>query len=225
MASVGAGLNTTAGPSAAGGAAEKERDPFASPPRKYAKSEPQVPPSARSNKTTGTRYSSAEPIDLSFNLSPSRAGAPPPSYTVKYAAPETLVYGGFQSKSVEKRAMEEADNKLAMLLFDIEFQKKIKEGDVEAKAFVENLERLKRGEFKNGNFPPIKIHAPLKLEETLPVGLPPSLKPLRIRKPSPPSPIYEDDEKPETQPKKRKSRKSRKARKSRKSQRSRTRKH
>ena len=121
--------------------------------------------------------------------------------------------------------MEEADNKLAMLLFDIEFQKKIKEGDVEAKAFVENLERLKRGEFKNGNFPPIKIHVPLKLEETLPVGLPPSLKPLRIRKPSPPSPIYEDDEKPETQPKKRKSRKSRKLRKSRKSQRSRTRKH
>ena len=225
MASVGAGLNTTAGPSAAGGAAEKERDPFASPPRKYAKSEPQVPPSARSNKTTGTRYSSAEPIDLSFNLSPSRAGAPPPSYTVKYAAPETLVYGGFQSKSVEKRAMEEADNELAMLLFDIEFQKKIKEGDVEAKAFVENLERLKRGEFKNGNFPPIKIYVPLKLEETLPVGPPPSLKSLRIRKPSPPSPIYEDDEKPETQPKKRKSRKLRKLRKSRKSQRSRTRKH
>jgi hypothetical protein len=215
MASAGSGLNI--GPSAAGGAAEK--DPFASPPRKLAKSEPQVPLSARSNKTTGTRYSFAEPIDLNFKLSPSRAGAPPPSYTVKYAAPETLEYGGFQSKSVEKRAMEEADNELAMLLFDMEFQKKIKDGDIEAKAFVENLERLKRGEFRNGNFPPIKkIHLPLKLEETLPVGPPPSLKPLRIRKTSPPSPVYEEDEeKPETQPKKRKSRKSKKSRKTRKS--------
>jgi hypothetical protein len=209
------------GPSAAGGAAEKEKDPFASPPRKLAKSEPQVPLSARSNKTTGTRYSFAEPINLNFKLSPSRAGAPPPSYTVKYAAPETLEYGGFQSKSVEKRAMEEADNKLAMLLFDMEFQKKIKDGNVEAKAFVENLERLKRGEFRNGNFPPIKIHVPLKLEETLPVGPPPSLKPLRIRKTSPPSPIYEEEQ-PETLPKKRKSRKSKKSRKTRKS---RTRKH
>jgi len=209
------------GPSAAGGAAEKEKDPFASPPRKLAKSEPQVPLSARSNKTTGTRYSFAEPIDLNFKLSPSRAGAPPPSYTVKYAAPETLEYGGFQSKSVEKRAMEEADNKLAMLLFDMEFQKKIKDGNVEAKAFVENLERLKRGEFRNGNFPPIKIHVPLKLEETLPVGPPPSLKPLRIRKTSPPSPVYEEEQ-PETLPKKRKSRKLKKSRKTRKS---RTRKH
>ena len=209
------------GPSAAEGAAEKEKDPFASPPRKLAKSEPQVPLSARSNKTTGTRYSFAEPIDLNFKLSPSRAGAPPPSYTVKYAAPETLEYGGFQSKSVEKRAMEEADNKLAMLLFDMEFQKKIKDGNVEAKAFVENLERLKRGEFRNGNFPPIKIHVPLKLEEPLPVGPPPSLKPLRIRKTSPPSPIYEEEQ-PETLPKKRKSRKSKKSRKTRKS---RTRKH
>jgi len=204
------------GPSAAGGAAEKEKDPFASPPRKLAKSEPQVPLSARSNKTTGTRYSFAEPIDLNFKLSPSRAGAPPPSYTVKYAAPETLEYGGFQSKSVEKKAMEEADNKLAMLLFDMEFQKKIKDGNVEAKAFVENLERLKRGEFRNGNFPPIKIHVPLKLEETLPVGPPPSLKPLRIRKTSPPSPVYEEEQ-PETLPKKRKSRKSKKSRKTRKS--------
>ena len=117
--------------------------------------------------------------------------------------------------------MEEADNKLAMLLFDMEFQKKIKDGNVEAKAFVENLERLKRGEFRNGNFPPIKIHVPLKLEETLPVGPPPSLKPLRIRKTTPPSPVYEEEQ-PETLPKKKKSRKLKKSRKTRKS---RTRKH
>ena len=223
MASAGSGLNV--GPSAAGGASEKERDPFASPPRKQAKPDPNVPPSARSNKTTGTRYSYAAPVNLNFKPSPSRPGEPPPSYTIKYAAPEVLRNGGFQSKSVEKKAMEEADNKLAMLLFHTDFQKRLREGNAEAKATVENLERVKRGEFKNGNFPKVK---PLELKEFLdiaPVAPPPSLAPLRIKKFSPPSPINEEEEKPETQPKKRKSRKTRKSKKSRKTRKSRTRKH
>jgi hypothetical protein len=153
-----------------------------SPPRKRRELEPQAPPSARSAGTTGTRYSAAAPVNLNFKLSPSRVGEPPPSYTVKYAPPEALIYGGFQSKSVEKRAMEDAENKLAMLLFDTEFQKKLKEGDAEAKAFVENLERLKRGEFKNGNFPkPMQISlSALGMQE--PIGQPPSLAPLRLKK-------------------------------------------
>jgi hypothetical protein len=219
MASAGSGLNV--GPSAAGGGGEKERDPCASPPRKQAKSEPQVPPSARSNKTTGTRYSYAAPVNLNFGPSPSRPGEPPPSYTIKYAAPEVLRNGGFQSKSVEKKAMEEADNKLAMLLFDTDFQKKLGKGNAEAKAYLENLERLKRGEFKNGNFPKVKPLEPKEFLDIAPVVPPPRLAPLRIKKFSPPSPIKEE-EKPETRPK---TRKSRKSKKSRKSQKSRTRKH
>ena len=153
-----------------------------SPPRKRIELEPQAPPSARSAGTAGTRYSIAAPVNLNYKLSPSRAGEPPPSYTIQYAAPETLIYGGFQSKSVEKRAMEDAANKLAMLLFDTEFQKKLKEGDAEAKAFVENLERLKRGEFRNGNFPkPMQISlSALGMQE--PIGQPPSLAPLRLKK-------------------------------------------
>lgn len=225
MASAGSGLiiepNATGG---TGGGAE--RDPFASPPRKQAKPDPNVPPSARSNKTTGTRYSYAAPVNLNFGPSPSRPGEPPPSYTIEYAAPEVLRNGGFQSKSVEKMAMEEADNKLAMLLFDTVFQKRLREGNAEAKATVENLERLKRGEFKNGNFPKVK---PLDLKKEFldiaPVAPPPRLAPLRIKKFSPPSPIKEDEEKPETQPKKRKTRKTRKSKKSRKTRKSRTRKH
>jgi hypothetical protein len=220
MASAGAGLiiepNATGG---TGGGAE--RDPFASPPRKQTKSEPPVPPSARSNKTTGTRYSDAASVRLNFGPSPSRPGEPPPSYTIKYAAPEVLRNGGFQSKSVEKKAMEDAENKLAMLLFDTVFQKRLRGGNAEAKATVENLERLKRGEFKNGNFPKVKPIEPKEFLDIAPVGPPPSLKPLRIRKTSPPYPIYEEEQ-PETLPKKRKSRKSKKSRKTRKS---RTRKH
>jgi len=220
MASAGAGLiiEPNATGRTGGGA---ERDPFASPPRKQAKPDPNVPPSARSNKTTGTRYSYAAPVNLNFGPSPSRPGEPPPSYTIKYAAPEVLRNGGFQSKSVEKKAMEEADNKLAMLLFDTVFQKRLREGNAEAKATVENLERLKRGEFKNGNFPKVK---PLELKEFLDIApvAPPRLAPLRIKKFSPPSPINEEEEKPETRPKTRKSRKSKKSRKTRKS---RTRKH
>jgi hypothetical protein len=221
MASASSGLNV--GPSAAGGAAL--RDPFASPPRKQAKSEPEVPPSARSTGTAGTRYSFAAPLNLDFKPSPSRPGDAPPSYTIKYAAPEVLRNGGFQSKSVEKRAMEDASNKLAMLLFDTVFQKKLRAGNAEAKATVENLERLKRGEFRNGNFPPVKILEPIKFLDMPPLGPPPPLAQLRIKKIiSPPSPINEE-EKPETQPKKRKSRKTRKSKKSRKTQKLKNRKH
>ena len=222
MASAGAGLiiEPNATGRTGGGA---ERDPFASPDRKKPKSD--APPSARSTGTTGTRYSDAVSVRLNFKPSPSRPGEPPPSYTIKYAAPEVLRNGGFQSKSVEKKAMEEADNKLAMLLFDTDFQKKLGKGNAEAKAYLENLERLKRGKFKNGNFPKVKPLEPKEFLDIPPVGPPPPLAPLRIKKFSPPSPIKEEEEKPETRPKTRKSRKTRKSKKSRKTRKSRTRKH
>ena len=225
MASAGSGLNVGPNAAGAGGAAggggEKERDPFASPDRKKPKSDLPVPPSARSNKTTGTRYSDAVSVRLNFKPSPSRPGDKRTHFSFEYLAPEQLKNTEFQSQSPEMRLMKEADNKLAMLLFDTDFQKKLLGGNAEAKAYLENLERLKRGEFRNGDFPKVKALEPREFLDLAPVGPPPPLASLRIKKP-PPSLINEEEEKPETQPKKRKSRKTRKSKKTRKS---RTRKH